>query len=168
MIDQSILKSEEKAVFALRDLYRAYGYLPFRMSKFEEFEYYIRNKDFLVSDRIITFTDTNGRLLAMKPDVTLSILKHDEDAPGCKQKVCYNENVYRISGASKTYREILQCGLECIGDVGSYEKRGGADLCPGEEPNGDGRCACPISPAATLHSSRDAYADGWRGFCDGA
>ena len=30
--------------------------------------------DFLVSDRVITFTDTNGKLMALKPDVTLSII----------------------------------------------------------------------------------------------
>jgi UDP-N-acetylmuramate--alanine ligase len=55
MIDTQILKSEERAVFALRALYRQYGYLPYKMSKFESYEYYIQNKDFLVSDRIITF-----------------------------------------------------------------------------------------------------------------
>ena len=55
MIDESILKTGERAVFALRQLYRSHGYLPYKMSKFEELEYYIRNKDFLISDRFITF-----------------------------------------------------------------------------------------------------------------
>lgn len=117
----SLLKSEEKAVFALRSLYRRYGYLPFRMSKFEEYELYIRNKDFLVSDRIITFNDTDGKLLALKPDVTLSIIKSGEDRPGCKQKVYYNENVYRVSGSTRQYKEIMQAGLECIGDIDLYD-----------------------------------------------
>ena len=58
MLDTKILKNEEKAVFALRKLYRQYGYLPYKMSKFESYEYYIQNKDFLVSDRFITFNDT--------------------------------------------------------------------------------------------------------------
>ena len=120
-MDESLLKSEEKAVFALRSLYRRYGYLPFRMSKFEEYELYIRNKDFLVSDRIITFNDTNGRLLALKPDVTLSIIKSGEDRPGFKQKVYYNENVYRVSESTHQYKEIMQAGLECIGDIDLYD-----------------------------------------------
>ena len=30
------------------------------MSKFEEYDLYVRNKDFLVSDRMITFTDARG------------------------------------------------------------------------------------------------------------
>ena len=97
MIDETLLKSEERAAIELRSLYRRYGYLPYKMSKFEEYELYIRNKDFLVSDRIITFNDTSGRLLALKPDVTLSIIKNGEDLPGTKQKVSYNENVYRVS-----------------------------------------------------------------------
>lgn len=121
MIQETLLKSEEQAVFALRSLYRGYGYLPFRMSKFEEYELYIRNKDFLVSDRIITFNDTNGRLMALKPDVTLSIIRGGEDIPGVKQKVCYNENVYRVSDSTHRFKEIMQAGLECIGDIDLYD-----------------------------------------------
>lgn len=114
-------KNEEQAISALRTLYSKYGYLPFKMSKFEEYELYIRNKDFLVSDRIITFNDTNGKLLALKPDVTLSIIKQGEDAPGVKQKVYYNENVYRVSESTNHYKEIMQSGLECIGDIDLYD-----------------------------------------------
>lgn len=120
-MEQCILKSEERAVFSLRSLYRKYGYTPFKMSKFEEYEYYMRNKDFLISDRVITFNDTNGKLLALKPDVTLSIVKNCEDTPGCKQKVYYNENIYRISETTGQYKEIMQAGLECIGDIGLYD-----------------------------------------------
>ena len=110
----NILRSEEKAIFALRTLYQQYGYMPFKMSKFEEYEFYIQNKDFLVSDRIISFNDTNGKLLALKPDVTLSIIKNGEDKPGEKQKVCYNENVYRVSDNTHQFKEIMQTGIECI------------------------------------------------------
>lgn len=120
-MDEKILKSEEKAIFALRSLYRKYGYSPYKMSKFEEYEYYIRNKDFLISDRIIAFNDTNGKMLALKPDVTLSIIKNGEDLPGCKQKVCYNENIYRISESTGQYKEIMQAGLECFGDIDLYD-----------------------------------------------
>ena len=117
MIDDKILKNEEKAVFALRSLYKQYGYLPFKMSKFEEYDLYLKNKDFLVSDRIITFNDVSGKLLALKPDVTLSIIKNTRDVPGTKQKVFYNENVYRVSSGAAHFGEIMQSGLECIGDI---------------------------------------------------
>ena len=121
MIDEKLLKSEERAIFNLRSLYRKYGYAPFKMSKFEEYDLYVRNKDFLVSDRVITFNDTNGKLMALKPDVTLSIIKNSDDAPNEKKKVFYNENVYRISKNTHRYKEIMQAGLECIGDLDFYD-----------------------------------------------
>ncbi len=121
MFNETCLKPEERAVFALRSLYRSYGYLPYKMSKFEEYDLYLKNKDFLVSDRIITFNDVSGKLLALKPDVTLSIIKNGEDAAGCKQKVCYSENVYRVSGQTHRFKEILQTGIECIGDIDAYD-----------------------------------------------
>ena len=114
------LKREEEAVFALRTLYQKYGYRQFKMSKFEEYDLYVRNKDFLVSDGVITFMDTDGRLMALKPDVTLSIIKNSRDLPGCVEKLHYSENVYRISGSTRTFKEIMQTGLECIGDVDLY------------------------------------------------
>lgn len=115
--DESILKNDEKAIYELRALYQSYGYKQFKMSKFEEYDLYSKNKDFLVSEGIITFNDTNGRLLALKPDVTLSILKNFKDETGRTERLYYNENVYRISETSHTYKEIMQTGLECIGDI---------------------------------------------------
>lgn len=114
------LKYEESTVFALRSLYSKYGYSQYKMNKFEEYDLYVKNKDFLISDSVITFTDTNGRLMALKPDVTLSIVKNSKDMKGYVEKLYYNENVYRVSGGSKTFKEIMQVGLECIGDIDDY------------------------------------------------
>ena len=113
------LKYEEQVIFQLRSLYRKYGYTQYRMSKFEEYELYAKNKSFLVSDQVITFTDTDGRLLALKPDVTLSIIKNSRPNEAL-QKVYYNENVYRTAPTSHGYREIPQVGLECIGNIDLY------------------------------------------------
>ena len=105
----------------LEELCRKFGYAPYKMSRFEEYELYVRNKDFLQSDRVITFSGQDGRLLAMKPDVTLSIVKNAPEAPGAVRKVHYRENVYRQDRDGGNFREILQAGIECVGDVGSYE-----------------------------------------------
>ena len=43
-----ILKKEEQAILLLRKLYQNYGYQPYKMSRFEEYDLYVRNKDFLV------------------------------------------------------------------------------------------------------------------------
>ncbi len=118
-MNTTILKNEEKVLFGLRNLFGSYGYSRFKMSKFEEYELYVRNKDFLVSDSVITFTDTNGRLMALKPDVTLSIVKNTKETDGV-QRLYYDENVYRVSDKTHAYKEILQAGLECIGDLDEY------------------------------------------------
>lgn len=121
MLNTRLLKNDERAILSLRSLYEKYGYQPYKMSKFEEYDLYVKNKDFLVSDSVITFNDTNGKLLALKPDVTLSIIKNSTDEAGCKEKVYYNENVYRVWGSTRQFKEIMQTGLECIGDIDTYD-----------------------------------------------
>ena len=112
---------EDQALYKLGALYKAQGYKLYKMSKFEEYDLYLRNKDFLVSSEIITFTDTTGKLMALKPDVTLSIIKNSSGTDAL-QKLFYHENVYRISKGSQSFKEIMQCGLECIGNIGLYEQ----------------------------------------------
>ena len=119
-IGDNVLKNDEKAVFSLRSLYQSYGYTHFKMSKFEEYELYAKNKNFLVSENIITFTNAMGKLMALKPDVTLSIVKNSRDTAGDLLKVYYNENVYRMSKDNYDYKEIMQVGLECIGEIDKY------------------------------------------------
>ena len=114
------LNYNEQVVFNLRSLFNKRGYTPYKMSKFEEYDLYARNKDFLISDSIITFTDTNGKLMALKPDVTLSIIKNTNDDPQSIQKVYYNENVYRISKRTQGFKEIMQVGLECFGNIDKF------------------------------------------------
>lgn len=106
----------EQAVQRLRELYRRYGYIPYKMSKFEPYDLYVHNKSFLVSEDILTFTDADGRLMALKPDVTLSIVKNAKEGAGL-QKVYYSENVYRTSPMTRGFREIMQTGLECVGEI---------------------------------------------------
>jgi len=115
------LQKMEQMIFDLRDMYADYGYAQFRIRKFEEYDLYVRNKDFLDSVNIITFTDTNGKLMALKPDVTLSVVKNSRDIPGAVQKVYYNENIYRVSRRSHMFEELTQVGIEAIGDMDDYD-----------------------------------------------
>ena len=115
------LSFQERVVFVLRELYRSCGYMQYKMSKFEEYDLYAQNKDFLISDSVITFTDTNGKLMALKPDVTLSIIKNIKDQTAGVQKLFYNENVYRISKSNQSYKELMQMGLECVGQIGQED-----------------------------------------------
>ena len=56
----------------------------------DRYSLYQANRSFLSSEQVITFTDLDGRLLALKPDVTLSIAKtaqqmciRDSSSSGC-------------------------------------------------------------------------------------
>lgn len=116
---QAQLQKNESLIFSLRELYDSFGYSRYKMNKFEEYDLYAKNKDFLISDGVITFTDTNGKLMALKPDVTLSIVKNTKDT-NTVQKVYYNENVYRVSKGTHSFKEITQVGLEAIGKIDEY------------------------------------------------
>ena len=109
--------SLNNATLALRKIYTSYGYIPYKMGRFEEYDFYVTNKDFLTCDSIITFNDSRGRLMALKPDVTLSIVKGYRDNDKYIHRVCYNESVYRISSATKDFKEMMQSGVECIGKL---------------------------------------------------
>ena len=104
------INTQERVMHALRGLYQSYGYQPFKVNKFEEYDLYAQNKKFLTCQQVLTFSDTDGCLLALKPDVTLSIVKNTTDAPGLR-KVFYNETVYRVPGDGEGFREIPQTGL---------------------------------------------------------
>lgn len=120
-IKDNLLFGGEKIILTLRGLYSEYGYTPYHMSKFEEYDLYAKNKEFLVSDSVITFTDADGKLMALKPDVTLSIIKNSRISDGDISKVYYSENVYRPSGGTDTFKEIMQTGLECFGAITQSE-----------------------------------------------
>lgn len=113
-------KAEEVSAVC-REIYSQYGYRQYKMSRFEEYDLYAANKDFLVSENIITFTERNGKLMALKPDVTLSIVKNASCEGERQEKVFYLENVYRTNKGTSEFKEIMQLGLECIGDVGMYQ-----------------------------------------------
>ena len=113
--DLNILKRAERTALQLRALAERSGYRKYHMGRFEEYGLYQQNRSFLASEQVLTFTDLDGRLLALKPDVTLSIAKNVQPAPGQCEKYYYNEKVYRPSRESHTFVEIDQMGLECMG-----------------------------------------------------
>ena len=119
--DLSYLQPKERASFGLRALYEAAGCRKYHMGRFEEYGLYQENRSFLSSEQVITFTDLDGRLLALKPDVTLSIAKTAQPAADETLKYYYHENVYRPSAESHTFKEISQMGLEMLGAVGEAQ-----------------------------------------------
>lgn len=114
------MRAQERATLELRALYERFGYEKYRMSQFEEYGFYLRYRSFLPGEKILSFTDLDGRLMALKPDVTLSIIKNVRDGEA-KKRVYYTETVYRENRQSGSFREIGQMGLECIGRITAYD-----------------------------------------------
>ncbi len=111
-----VLRKDEEVALRLRAVFEQQGYRLHRMGSFEEYDLYMQNKPFLMGDDIITFTGIDGRLMALKPDVTLSIVKNTPN--GESRRLYYTESVYRRSRQTGEYREINQMGLEYIGGAG--------------------------------------------------
>ena len=81
-LDLNMLRPQERLSLQLKMLYQGEGFQKYHMGRFEEYGLYQENRRFLSSEQVITFTDLDGRLLALKPDVTLSIAKTAQPAPG--------------------------------------------------------------------------------------
>ncbi len=117
---KNVLGYEEQVSTAIAAIYDSFGYKKFKMSKFEEYDLYLENKSFLQSESVIAFNDPSGKLMALKPDVTLSIAKNTDRNEKGTRKLFYSENVYRASGSMHEFKEIQQLGLELIGEVDLY------------------------------------------------
>ncbi|MCQ2451838.1 MAG: ATP phosphoribosyltransferase regulatory subunit [Oscillospiraceae bacterium] len=109
---------EDRITQVLTNLYRSYGYSRYRMEKFEPYELYMANKNYLQGG-VIAFPDNTGKLMALKPDVTMSVVRNTR-AEEKEKKVYYSENVFRMERDTQEYREIRQIGLEYIGGGDGY------------------------------------------------
>lgn len=113
------MTKDEMVNLSLESLFETYGYRKFKMRKFETYALYEEFKSFLISEYILTFSSPEGKLMALRPDVTLSIVKNTRADNRHSDKVFYRENVYRMDRHTKEYREIPQAGVEMIGNIDS-------------------------------------------------
>ena len=111
-----IKRREDRIVDGLKDLFDSFGYKYYKMRKFEGYSLYMENKNFLSDENIITFNH-GGKLLALKPDVTLSIVKNAKAYEEKGEKLYYKESVFRYDRKSEEYKEINQIGLEVMGKI---------------------------------------------------
>lgn len=103
----------------LLGIYESRGYSRYRVGRFEEYDLYARNRSFITGSSILTFTNTDGRLMALKPDVTLSVIKNTPVGESLR-KLYYSESVFRAADPGSGFSEIHQAGLECIGQLDLY------------------------------------------------
>ena len=66
--EEMLLKKEERVSFSLRALFEQYGYRKFKMSKFEEYDFYAENRSFLHSEAILTRNEAHAALFTAAVD----------------------------------------------------------------------------------------------------
>ena len=105
----------ETLIINLRKLYEQYGYKKISLPTFEEYDLYSEYRDFIKSEKILTLMTPEGKLEALRPDITLSVAKKVAKDKNIKsEKIYYVENIYRFSKMNG-YKEKRQLGIELIG-----------------------------------------------------
>lgn len=117
----TFLDRKEQIAICLEDMFCKFGYTKYNMNRFEEYSFYMENEKFLDDSRVIVFNDPSGKLLALKPDITMSIIKNSLKSTAKNQKIYYNESVFRIPKGDSSYKEIKQIGVEFMGEIDDYQ-----------------------------------------------
>ncbi len=117
----TFLDCKEQIAICLEDMFCKFGYTKYSMNRFEEYSFYMENEKFLDDSRVIVFNDPSGKLLALKPDITMSIIKNSLKSAEKNQKIYYNESVFRIPKGGSSYKEIKQIGVEFMGEIDDYQ-----------------------------------------------
>ena len=123
-----LIDDDLKRNLMLFSLYQNIGYTKFKSSNFELYDFYREHRDFLVCDKMISFSDTDGTLLAMRADVTLSIINAFNNLNNITKKLYYDEDVYRVSKFTGKFKRYRQLGIECFGDVSNKDLQEVIDL----------------------------------------
>ena len=100
----------------ISQLYSSYNLKRCRLTPFEDYDLYSDKKDFLDNKSILTFTDLNGSLMVLRPDITLSVIRLNLTG-----KFYYNEPVYRPDPDSNHFRQFQQSGIEFLGSLSSSD-----------------------------------------------
>lgn len=112
--DIQALSYPEQKEIELISLLRQAGFSRCRLGKFDEYELFDQNRAFLEGDKMLTFTDPYGKLYALRPDTTLSVMKQAACQPENAFRVYYREDVFRLSAETHQYEAHCQIGAEAI------------------------------------------------------
>ena len=108
------MSKKDLVLLDIRKMYDLYGYKRISLPSFEEYDLYNENKDF-IDRNILTVMSPNGKLLALRPDITLSVAKKISKDQSLKySKIYYQENTYNLTKYTG-YEDDKQLGSELIG-----------------------------------------------------
>lgn len=111
------LNKKEKFIYELRNLFESYGYTKLTVNFLENYESYSIG-DFIEDKSILKLIHPNGKLYALRPDMTTPIAKRfaNDKISNLTHKVYYSDTVFRIKNdISDNLLEINQMGVEVLG-----------------------------------------------------
>ncbi len=98
------------------------GYQPVLSAALEYYDTYSEIRNAIPQERLFKLTDTDGKLLVLRPDMTLSISRiAATKLPDEQARLCYFADKWDLQNAGGfSSREIYQAGVECLGEEGAF------------------------------------------------
>ncbi len=98
------------------------GYQPVLSATLEYYDTYSQISNAIPQERLFKLTDTDGKLLVLRPDMTLAISRiAATKLPEDEARLCYFADKWDLQNAGGfTNREIYQAGVECLGEEGAF------------------------------------------------
>jgi len=107
----------------IMDVFRSHGYLKIETPTLEYYNLYSQGIGKVSEDNLFKLSDLDGRLLVLRPDITLPISRiiSTKIKPSIPLKYCYLGNSFTIR-QDNTYRlrEFTQAGVELINEPSVY------------------------------------------------
>ncbi len=122
---QDVLPNECEVLFSLRERlqnkFALAGFRPVLSGGLEYYDTYSQISNAIEQDKMFKLTDTDGKLLVLRPDVTLAIARiAATKLSEPSARLCYVADKWELqSGGGISSREIYQAGVECLGEEGA-------------------------------------------------
>jgi ATP phosphoribosyltransferase regulatory subunit len=107
----------------IMDVFRSHNYLRVETPAMEYYNLYSQGGDRVREEDLFKLTDTDGRILVLRPDITLPVSRMvcTKVKPNGVLKYCYLGNCYNLNTDGKyRLREFTQAGIELINDSSPY------------------------------------------------
>lgn len=98
------------------------GYRPVLSAALEYYDTYSKIRNAVPQEHLFKLSDTDGNLIVLRPDMTLSISRIAATKLGeTRTRLCYFADKWDLKSAGGiTSREIYQAGVECLGEEGAF------------------------------------------------
>ncbi len=106
----------------LAEMFERGGFEPVRSASLEYYDAYSKIKNAVAEERMFKSTDTDGKLLVLRPDATLAIARiAATKLTSPSARLYYFADKWDLQSAGGiSGREIYQAGVECLGEEGAF------------------------------------------------